>query len=1087
MKRSQHWILWSSPLVPASLLIAILFIPLTISVKVANARPTPQPQETNQEPASDHTLLTEGFHAERDLKAGEVHSFKVKLVTGQFLQLIVDQKGIDVTVTLFRPDGSELLKVDSPNSNQGPEPLLLVAETTGDFRLQVGSPNKASTGRYEIRVTHLRAAIQPDIELVAADRQFQKGQELRRQGTVESIRASVESYVKALEFFRQSGDRYREAITSYATALSYARSNDFRSALLYAEKSIPIFQSVSAGNMEGFSLNLTGGMHDVLGNPDEALSYYSRALSLYRELKDELQVGIVLNNIGKVNTDLAVWQQALEGYSQALSTFRNLKDRRREGIALQNLGYAYSASGEIKKGQTFLEESLAIRREVGDKTGEADTLRLMADNYTRLGEAQKALDLLTLALKLRRNIGDRRGEAYDLNSLGVANQELKDYSRAIEIHTLALEPMRSVSDRRGEAIVLNNLGRDSYLLRQSDRALDYYRQALSILATVQDKINTSRAQLGLAMASRDLGNLEEAQRNVEAAIASVEKTRSTTLSQQLRAAYFATMQGAYEFYIDLLMQQHRSSPARGFDRLALQINERARARSLLEMLAEAHVDIRQSVDTSLLKRERSLAQLTNLKAERLVQLQGQKNREEQITALNKEINALENEYRQVQAAIRNASPAYAALTQPEPLDAKQIQQQLDLDTALLEYSLGEERSYVWVVTPTSLTSFELPKRSLIRERARRVYELLTARSAVKTGETITQKRARLALADSDLLVSIKELSQLVLDPVASQLAAKRIVIVADDALQYVPFAALTTASPVNVHHRQPGTENRQTTVTKYRPLILDHEVVVLPSASTLAIQRKNLLGRKPAPNGVAVIADPVFSNTDERLTPLKEVGSRKPETAEADTRRIEHVANDARVIRRLRFTRQEAQQILAVAPHASNFMALDFKANRDVVTAGQLGRYRYLHFATHGYLDSERADLSALVLSLFDEQGNSQDGFLRAHEIYNLSLPAELVTLSACQTGLGKEIKGEGLVGLTRGFMYAGARRVVVSLWNVNDKATAQLMQNFYRGMLRENLTPAASLRKAQAEMSQTRLWQSPYYWAAFVLQGEWR
>jgi CHAT domain-containing protein len=174
-----------------------------------------------------------------------------------------------------------------------------------------------------------------------------------------------------------------------------------------------------------------------------------------------------------------------------------------------------------------------------------------------------------------------------------------------------------------------------------------------------------------------------------------------------------------------------------------------------------------------------------------------------------------------------------------------------------------------------------------------------------------------------------------------------------------------------------------------------------------------------------------------------------------------------------------------VAPNGANFKALDFNASRATATGADLSKYRYVHFATHGYLDSERPDLSAIVLSLVDREGKPQDGFLRTHEIYNLNLPAELVVLSACQTGLGKDIKGEGLVGLTRGFMYAGARRVVVSLWNVNDKATAELMQHFYRGMLRENLTPAAALRKAQTQLAQQKQWRSPYFWAAFVLQGD--
>ena len=184
---------------------------------------------------------------------------------------------------------------------------------------------------------------------------------------------------------------------------------------------------------------------------------------------------------------------------------------------------------------------------------------------------------------------------------------------------------------------------------------------------------------------------------------------------------------------------------------------------------------------------------------------------------------------------------------------------------------------------------------------------------------------------------------------------------------------------------------------------------------------------------------------------------------------------------------EEASRLLALAPKDATFGALDFQANRATVLNADLSQYRYVHFATHGVLDSERPGLSSLLLSMVDAQGKPQNGFLRANDIYNLKLPAELVVLSACQTGLGKEIKGEGLVGLTRGFMYAGAARVVVSLWNVNDKATADLMTKFYQRMLKRGESPAAALRAAQVEMWRSPQWRSPYYWAAFTMQGEWR
>jgi CHAT domain-containing protein len=192
-------------------------------------------------------------------------------------------------------------------------------------------------------------------------------------------------------------------------------------------------------------------------------------------------------------------------------------------------------------------------------------------------------------------------------------------------------------------------------------------------------------------------------------------------------------------------------------------------------------------------------------------------------------------------------------------------------------------------------------------------------------------------------------------------------------------------------------------------------------------------------------------------------------------------------IPRLPGTRQEAEQIVAMVPAAESRLALDFAASRETATNAELSQYRYVHFSTHGLLNSVHPELSGVVFSLVNEHGQAQDGFLRAHEIFNLRLPAEVVVLSACQTGIGKEIRGEGLVSLTRGFMHAGAPRVVVSLWDVSDLGTTELMVRFYHGMLKEGMRPAAALRAAQLSLMNDNRWASPYYWASFTLQGEWR
>jgi CHAT domain-containing protein len=317
---------------------------------------------------------------------------------------------------------------------------------------------------------------------------------------------------------------------------------------------------------------------------------------------------------------------------------------------------------------------------------------------------------------------------------------------------------------------------------------------------------------------------------------------------------------------------------------------------------------------------------------------------------------------------------------------------------------------------------------------------------------------------------------------------KRLLIVGSGALDYLPFAALPVPS------NDKG----------YRPLIAEHEIVNLPSATVLSVIRRETTGRALAPKTLAVLADPVFDANDPRLAMSARRKAGNQEIA-VNTRSITESPSSMpggpdpsplmRAVRsmdrgdltRLPFSREEADAIAELVPARSLLKATDFQASRAKALSGELGNYRILHFATHGLLNSKHPELSGLVLSLVDASGKAQDGFLRMHEIYNLRLPAEVVVLSACQTGLGKEIKGEGLVGLARGFMYAGAQRVVASLWQVDDLATAQLMKHFYRGMLKDGMRPAAALRAAQLEMMKRKQWSSPFFWAAFVMQGEWR
>ncbi|HEX6125032.1 MAG TPA: CHAT domain-containing protein [Pyrinomonadaceae bacterium] len=1057
---------------------------------------------TAQPDTNELIPLIPGAPVTRELTGGQYETFAIQLQSGEFLRLSVEQIGIDVTLKLLDPESNPVVALDGPNGRFGPEELAVITESTGIYRVEVRSPNAtAAAGQYKISIINLRPPSEADRERVAAESLYVEAvMKLQPQRTAAARLAAIEKHQKALVFFRATGEVYRQAWIMHTIVLLNAQTGEFRKAFDLASQTLPLFRSVRDPLGEASTLNFLGGMSDVLGDPQGALGYYNEALAGTRESNNRTTEASVLNNIGKIHNDLADWQRSIEYYNQALPLLRSTGNKRVEGITLHNIGVAYAGLGEWERSLDLFQKALVIRRSVGDKAGEADTLTSIGFVENSVGRSQEALAVYNQALPLRLAVGDRRAEGTTLDHIGIAYASLGQPARALEYHKQALERHRAAESPRTEAIALGNIGHVYNFLNQPRQAIDFYAQALSIFTTLGDRQNEAKMHEGIARAEQSLGNLNAALKNIDRALNLIESVRSAAGGQQTRSAYLASRHGAYELYIDLLMQMHRDDPTAGHDAKALQASERARARSLIEMLNEARIDFRQGVDPALIARERKIGQTLNAKAQRQIQLRSQKGSPEELANLGREVGALEDEYQQVQAAIRKNSPMYASLAQPQPLTLKQIQDQLDPDTMLLEYSLGEKRSFVWAVTSSSLKSYELPPRDQIDKNARKVYEMLTARGIAKPGENPIARQARLAELDSVLSETTAQLSRQVLEPLANELGSKRLLVVADGSLQYVPFGALSAVHSASLDSTSqkiagaPGFRSGRARVSpvahSYRPLVLEHEIINAPSATALAVQRKNLAGRKPAERSVAVIADPVFSETDERFAGAG--GSEGAlQGAEIDTTRIlEHSASGEAwklSIRRLRYTRQEADQILAVAPRGSNLKVLGFDATRVTGTSPNLSQYRYVHFATHGYLDTQRPGLSAIVLSLVDRQGKPQDGFLRAHDIYNLNLPAELVVLSACQTGLGKDIRGEGLVGLTQGFMYAGARRVVVSLWNVNDHASAQLMQRFYRGMLRENLAPAAALRAAQVEMWKQKQWQSPYYWAAFTMQGEWR
>ncbi|NJR15755.1 MAG: CHAT domain-containing protein [Calothrix sp. CSU_2_0] len=709
------------------------------------------------------------------------------------------------------------------------------------------------------------------------------------------------------------------------------------------------------------------------------------------------------------------------------------------------------------------------------------------------------------ALVLWQKLDDKKKQATTLNNIGRVYSDLGDKQQALKFYNQSLPLSIEVGNKSGQATTLNNIGFVYDDLGDKQQALKFYNQSLPLAIEVGDKSGQARTLVNLADLERKQGNLEASRKQIESAIAIVEQLRNTYTDKDLKATYFATVQDYYKYYIDLLMELDKKNPGKNYDALALNISEKSRARVLLELLTESNAKIRKGANPELLAQESDLLQKIDAR-EALLQKQKSGNQKDAIVAesikkLETDLENLRNQYKQLQTTIRQSNPKYASLKYPQPLNLQQIQQQLDKDTILLQYSIGEERSYLWAVTPNSLNTYELPGKKVIDLEAQKF------RTGISSSNEIPP----------EVMQSANKFSKILLAPVADKIKGKRLLIVADGALQTIPFAALPDPDSnahlntirandnivrandniVRANGRSPlringiKTKNRDfysQKDSKYQPLMVNHEIVNLPSASSIAIQRQELANRKPAPKQIAILADPVYSATDTRVTGKPENTQLAPEIQierSALERSAKNLQRDG--FERLPNTAIEAKTILNLVNSSTNLEAFNFDANFTWATNPALNQFRILHFATHGFADTKNPENSGIVLSQVDKQGKPIRGFLRLGDLFNQDYPAELIVLSACQTGLGEEVNGEGLVGLTRGLMYAGAARVAVSLWNVNDEGTSVLMREFYTEMIRNNKTPAAAMRAAQIKLSQNPKWQNPYYWAAFTVSGEWR
>jgi CHAT domain-containing protein/tetratricopeptide (TPR) repeat protein len=901
-------------------------------------------------------------------------------------------------------------------------------------------------------------AFQQQLQLWRAERERPReiAEALHNIGTVYSSMGmaakAIEFYEEALPLRRTAGDRAGLATTLDNLGLAHLYAGEMQKASDYSNQALTLFRELNDRKGLANALNNIGGINLTLGDFRKALEYFGQALELRRALGHRPEESIALNNIGRVHDLLGEAQKALDYHRQALQIRRELGDRLMEAASLNNIGLVYDWLGAKDKALDHYKQALELFRAANDRNLEATALNNIGGFYLNtLKDSKPALDYYTRSLEIRRMLGQPIDLAIMLDNIGHLHNSSGDPRKALEYHDQALKIRQKSGHRLGEAASLSNMGAAHYALGELSTAFDYYNQALKLFRSLGHRSREAVALYGLAMIERDRGNLDESLLLMEASLKIVEWLRSGVASQPLRASYLAQKQNYYEFHIDLLMRLHQREPAKAHDLAAFQASERARARSLLELLEEARIDVEQGISPELKQRER-VAHLRIARIQsQLIQAYSQALPDRSRTAvLEEELKQADAEREQLRAEIRQRHPPYAELQYPAAPELKDVQSLLGDQTVLLEYALGQQTSFLFAVTRKDFLVVPLPPASALGAEVEALRAVITSRPQ-----------------RSDFEKQIKHSRKLfrdLLEPAGKLLVGKqKLIIVSSGILHYLPFEVLLTK----------GEDKALATMTAARlPYLLrDYAISYVPSAAVLASLR-NRPAKSTVGNSFLAFADPVYGDLTESPP-----GLTQPNVSDA--------FGDQRPWRlgRLIETRREVEQISALFPKDQVSLLLREQASEEnAKTAGRFNQFRFVHFATHGLLNEENPSHSGLILNLESKQ--SEDGLLQAYEIFNLKLNADLVVLSGCETGLGRDVKGEGLVGLSHAFFYAGTPSLVVSLWKVQDRSTADLMVNLYREIGRTQ-TKAEALRQAKLRLIQQGRYADPHYWAPFVLTGD--
>lgn len=1062
----------------------------------------------------------------------EPHDVQIQAPADAAVLISVSGKDVDIKATILNSALSTTVYADAPNRRMGIETLLVEPPHDGVIVVRImRNDHRDARGVAGVKAVVLPVATEADRRRLEAAR-LEATACLRFPDPAKG-EESVDAFVAAAALQDEIGDSSRfGAALLHAAGARYLRLNDWTGAADLAVRAGAAFEDAEDPVLAAFALRVEGSALDMAANSDDlgadargrmvsnARDRLTRAAGQLEALGMNYEAGYALNYRGVSFHESGERDRARTDYQQALKQFQSAGDRPAQALSLQSLaqleyedgrlvdatrqfeealrltprdqdpeGYAHTLHNSALPLRVLgrFEESIArffeagqILRGLGDRNGEARALHGMATVLLHAGEADRAKQLLQASVKLRQETGVRRDQAVSLVVLGNIERDAGDPEAAVELHQQAVGLLQAPHDRAKALLALAQDYMAAGRLEPARMALDEI-MALGLPESHRDR-GVAMAELGtlkarqsdwpgsdasfagaIAVHEMNGSELEQARTfkrraeakflqgdmnatlaDADAALRLFESVGVAGTQAEGRAAFRSSYRGATELRIAALLQNSISAQQRGDGQEAQRLlqaafitSDRSRAHLLTD---DANGGLStQGIPADWLARRRQLYDLLVGKRQRQERLLDSVRQDDgQLAAIEKDIALLRTEAALIEGRIakrQSWAPEAAGVDQTDLIRA------VPVGVRIAEYFIGERYGWLFEVENGVVAAHELSGLEQLDSLARRLHQSWQAPAA----------------APGDRHALSKSLARIAFAPFAGSARPQQLRIVADGALHLVPMALLAS---------------------QHWPDMKTGSAIVIPS---LRAAQPDHWRRHDAPEMLlAVVADPVFTSDDPRLGAA---GGKKPSGATAIDPFLTRAARDLNSMRRLPSTAVEAREIVGLAGNASGVLALvGLNASRSRIESASLGRFRILHFATHAIADSRDPALAMLALSRWDENGKPLDGALRLHDISQWQLNADLVVLSGCDTAVGREIAGEGPLGLSQAFLQAGARSVVATLWQVPDTSTAVLMREFYRHLLADQQDAAVALQLAQDAVRRQAKWSDPYYWAGFQL-----